>query len=141
MSYVALHLSLTTQNLTFFLTLPSFCFAFNFPTHCLVPIFTDLPDTLSVLSSSSPLFLQALPHHARSDSFLTILNTEDTLSQRQLRLCFALPHCSLLNRSALRLLADLKHPLQPAQPIISSLLLSTFQDQRMSPSLPYNTSS
>lgn len=87
----ALHLSLTTQNLTFFLTLPSFCFAFNFPTHCLVPIFTlwlawhsfrvVLFFTSLPTSTPSPCTLRLLPHNIkhRRHTLTTAANWDSAL--------------------------------------------------------------
>lgn len=103
----ALHLSLTTENLTFFLTLPSFCFAFNFPTHCLVRIFTlwlawhsfrvVLFFTSLPTNTPSPWTLRLLPHNIKHRRHtLTAANWDSALLYLIVRSSTGVPWGSLL---------------------------------------------
>lgn len=143
----ALHLPLfspTKETLASFLTLlstfPSFLlFCLLSPTLCLV-------SGLYPLNCLTPSFLLVLFFTSVSTGTpwlhtLKFLSSASSRSCSQSRLCLALPLCSLLNKTSSRLLTALKHPLLPPQPITLSLLLTAFQDQSRSLSLPYHTNS
>lgn len=122
------------------LFLPSFLlFCLLSPTLCLV-------SDLYPLNCLTPSFLLVLFFTSVSTGTpwlhtLKFLSSASSRSCSQSRLCLALPLCSLLNKTSSRLLTALKHPLLPPQPITLSLLLTAFQDQSRSLSLPYNTNS